>query len=49
MFRTFEHMKSGYAFAGTNAYLATKITTVKELFQELLEGFQTAVGGTPTT
>lgn len=38
------NMKSGYAFAGTNAYLATKITTVKEIFQELLDGFQSAIG-----
>ncbi len=38
------NMKNGYAFAGTNAYLATKITTVKEIFQELLDGFQSAIG-----
>ncbi len=37
------NMKGGYAFAGTNAYLATKITTVKEIFQELLEEWQTAI------
>jgi len=36
-------MKSGYAFAGTNAYLATKITTVKEIFQDLTDGFQAAI------
>jgi len=41
------NMKSGYAFAGTNAYLATKITTVKELFRELLEGFQAAITQEP--
>ena len=37
------NMKSGYAFAGSNAYLATKITTVKEIFNELISGFQAAV------
>ncbi len=36
-------MKSGYAFAGTNAYLATKITTVKEVFQDLSDGFRSAM------
>lgn len=36
------NMKSGYAFAGANAYLATKITTVKELFRELVEEWQHA-------
>lgn len=34
------NMKNGYAFAGSNAYLADKITTVKEIFQELIEDFQ---------
>jgi len=33
------NMKAGYAFAGTNAFKATSITTVKEIFQELIEGF----------
>ncbi|MDT8402779.1 MAG: nitronate monooxygenase [Bacteroidales bacterium] len=37
------NMKNGYAFAGSNAYLATKITTVKEIFSELLGDFQQAV------
>ncbi len=37
------NMKSGYAFAGTNAYLATKITTVKEIFQELADGFHSTM------
>jgi nitronate monooxygenase len=37
------NMKSGYAFAGANAYLATKITTVKEIFNELKSEFQTAI------
>jgi hypothetical protein len=36
-------MESGYAFAGTNAHLATKITTVKEIFRELADDFQTAI------
>lgn len=37
------NMKSGYAFAGSNAYLADKITTVKEIFSELAEDFQSAL------
>jgi nitronate monooxygenase len=37
------NMKSGYAFAGSNAYLATKITTVKEIFSELAADFQNAL------
>jgi nitronate monooxygenase len=37
------NMKSGYAFAGSNAYLADKITTVKEVFSELLSDFQAAI------
>ena len=37
------NMKSGYAFAGSNAYLADKITTVKEVFNDLMEGFQDAI------
>lgn len=37
------NMKSGYAFAGSNAYLADKITTVKEIFGELAEDFQSAL------
>jgi nitronate monooxygenase len=37
------NMKSGYAFAGSNAYLADKITTVKEVFNDLVTGFQTAL------
>ncbi len=40
------NMKSGYAFAGSNAYLATKITTVKEIFTELMDEFQSAISGT---
>ncbi len=37
------NMKSGYAFAGSNAYLADKITTVKEIFNELIDDFQAAI------
>jgi len=40
------NMKRGYAFAGTNAYLATKITTVKEIFQELADEFQAKINAT---
>ncbi len=36
-------MEKGYAFAGSNAHIATKITTVKEIFSDLSDGFQTAV------
>ncbi len=38
-------MENGFAFAGTNAYLANKITTVKEIFQDLVDGFQSALSG----
>ncbi len=34
------NMKSGYAFCGSNAFMATKIISVKELFNELKEGFK---------
>ncbi len=37
------NMKSGYAFAGSNAFLAEKISTVKEVFNDLVSGFQAAV------
>ncbi|MEA1887497.1 MAG: nitronate monooxygenase family protein [Bacteroidota bacterium] len=37
------NMKKGYAFAGSNAYLAKKITTVKEIFSELVADFQLAL------
>ena len=37
------NMKGGYAFAGSNAYLATKITTVKEIFSDLVADFQLAL------
>ena len=35
-------MDKGYAFAGSNAYLATKITTVKEIVEDLVSGYNTA-------
>ncbi|GBU08531.1 2-nitropropane dioxygenase [Bacteroidales bacterium] len=34
------NMNSGYAFAGSNAYLATKITSVKQTFLDLKEEYQ---------
>ena len=34
------NMEKGYAFAGSNAYLATKISSVKETFRELLEEYK---------
>ena len=37
------NMKNGYAFAGANAYLSTKISTVKEIFDELKEEFLTTL------
>ena len=37
------NMKGGYAFAGSNAYLAEKISTVKEIFNELIEDFQATI------
>jgi nitronate monooxygenase len=37
------NMKSGYAFAGSNAYLADKITTVKDVINDLVNGFQAAI------
>jgi hypothetical protein len=36
-------MESGYAFAGSNAHLATKITSVKEVFNELVSDLQDAI------
>jgi len=36
-------MRSGYAFAGANAYLADKISTVKDVFSELKTDLQAAV------
>lgn len=35
-------LDKGYVFAGSNAYLATKMTTVKELFNELIDDAQKA-------
>lgn len=37
------NMKSGYAFAGSNAYLSEKISTVKEVFADIVAGFQNAI------
>lgn len=34
------NMASGYAFAGTNAFRATKISTVKEVMTDLVDGFK---------
>jgi len=33
------NMENGYAFAGANAFKATKIMSVKETFRSLLEEF----------
>jgi hypothetical protein len=33
------NFENGYAFAGANAFRATKITSVKELFQTLLDEY----------
>ncbi len=37
------NMKGGYAFAGSNAYLVNKISTVKDVFSELLSELQEAM------
>lgn len=37
------NMKNGYAFAGSNAYLAEKISTVKEVFRELVTELKAAI------
>jgi nitronate monooxygenase len=42
------NLKNGYAFAGSNAYLATKITTVKDIFNELKEELQNAFNNEPS-
>lgn len=34
------NMKNGYAFAGSNAFRATNIMSVKEVFADLVEGFK---------
>ncbi|MBP6625665.1 MAG: nitronate monooxygenase [Chitinophagaceae bacterium] len=36
------NFKAGYAFAGSNAYRATRIKTVKELMNELVEGLKSS-------
>jgi NAD(P)H-dependent flavin oxidoreductase YrpB (nitropropane dioxygenase family) len=37
------NMRSGYAFAGANAYLSDKISTVKDVFSELKTDLQSAI------
>ena len=37
------NMDNGYAFAGANAFLATKIVSVKETFRSLLDEFNRAI------
>ncbi len=37
-------LNHGFAFAGSNAYLATKITSVKETFMALIKEFKECVG-----
>ena len=37
------NFENGYAFAGTNAYRATKITTVKELFQTIIKEYRATI------
>jgi hypothetical protein len=34
------NFENGYAFAGANAYRATKISSVKEIFQSLLREYR---------
>jgi hypothetical protein len=34
------NMKSGFSFAGSNAFKASKISSVNEVFTELVEGFK---------
>ncbi|MDR1129524.1 MAG: nitronate monooxygenase, partial [Prevotellaceae bacterium] len=36
------NMDKGYAFAGANAYLANKISSVKEVIAKLKDEFETA-------
>jgi len=35
-------MDKGYAFAGSNAYLSTRISTVKDVMDDLVSKFETA-------
>ena len=37
------NFKGGYAFAGSNAFLSTKIVSVKETFDSILQEFKEAV------
>ena len=39
------NMENGYAFAGANAFKATKIMSVKETFRSLLEEFNRIFAG----
>lgn len=41
------NFEKGYAFAGSNAFKATRITTVKELIQNLIDEFKTSVSSKP--
>jgi hypothetical protein len=34
------NMKSGFSFAGSNAFKASKISSVNEVFTELIDGFK---------
>ncbi len=36
------NLKDGFAFAGSNAYRSTKITTVKQVFEDLIREYQQA-------
>ena len=42
MIRACDHMTKGYAFAGSNAYLAEKIRSVKEVIHTLKKDFFSA-------
>jgi NAD(P)H-dependent flavin oxidoreductase YrpB (nitropropane dioxygenase family) len=41
------NFEKGYAFAGSNAFKATRITTVKELIQNLIDEFKASVSNKP--
>jgi len=41
------NFEKGYAFAGSNAFKATRITTVKELIQNLIDEFKASVSSKP--
>jgi nitronate monooxygenase len=45
LFNAFKgNMEGGYAFAGSNAFKATKIESIKEIFSELKQDFRIAAG-----